>query len=742
MASSTSSTKKKTRERLKKLVIVESPAKARTVSRFLGSSYAVRPSVGHIRDLPANRLGVEIEHDFRPRYVIPEKKKDVVKALRADARNASEVYLATDPDREGEAISWHVVEALNLREAKPVRRVEFHEITKEAIQSAFRHPRQINQHLVDAQQARRILDRLVGYKISPLLRRKITKKGLSAGRVQSVAVRLVVDREREIEAFTAEEYWTIEADLEKIAQHGRRPGQFRATLHQVRGARAELHAEAEASAVLRDLEGATYTVGEIRRRELTRNPAAPFTTSTLQQEASRKLGFTARRTMAVAQQLYEGVQLGAEGSVGLITYMRTDSTNLAQSAVEQIRAYVKANYPDSLPPEPRAYRARARNAQEAHEAVRPTSIARHPDQLKQYLTGDQLRLYRLIWQRTLACQMASAILDTTSVDVLAGRGDERPYLFRATGSVVKFPGFMAVYVEGRDDGEPVGEDEAADGRRQLPPLAEGEALNLIRIEPEQHFTEPPPRYTEATLVKALEENGIGRPSTYAPILTTIQERGYVERVDKRLHPTELGKLVNDLLVQHFPEIVDLNFTSEMEEKLDEIANGEPNGVKPKWVEVLSEFYRPFEKTLARADREMEQVELAPEPTDEVCERCGRPMVIKYGRFGKFLACTGYPQCRNAKSIVTKIDVLCPRCGGEIVEKRTKRRRIFYSCANWKGNDDPTSCSFAEWNRPAPCPVCRTAMLPAGREDAVCPKCHPDQVRERARSQEPAPALSA
>jgi DNA topoisomerase-1 len=744
-------------ERKKKLVIVESPTKARTVGKFLGSTYAVRPSVGHIRDLPANRLGVDVEHDFQPRYVIPEGKKEVVKSLRAEARAASEVFLATDPDREGEAISWHVVEALNLRE-KPVRRVEFHEITKDAIQAAFRHPRDINRNLVDAQQARRILDRLVGYKISPLLRRKITKKGLSAGRVQSAAVRLVVDREREIEGFQVTEYWTLEADLRKRgASAGARRGQpdpeFRATLNQVRGERAELRTGEEAERVRRELEGAHYVVADVRRRELTRNPAAPFTTSTLQQEASRKLGYTARRTMAVAQQLYEGVALGSEGSVGLITYMRTDSTNLAQSAVEDVRGYIVRQYPrEYLPDEPRAYRARSRNAQEAHEAVRPTSVDRTPDAVKTHLTADQLRLYRLIWQRTVACQMASALLDTTSVDIAgvppiaspgAVQGDDidRTYLFRATGSVVKFQGFTAVYVEGRDEGD-APDEEGVDLRRALPELAADEPLDLVGLSAEQHFTEPPPRYTEATLVKALEEYGIGRPSTYAPILSTIQERGYVERAEKRLRPTELGKLVNDLLVQHFPEIVDVNFTSEMEERLDEIAsgNGPSRAAKPLWVTVLLDFYGPFERTLEKADQEMEQVELAPEPTDEVCDQCGRPMVLKYGRFGKFIACTGYPECRNAKSLMTKIDVLCPRCGGEIVEKRTRRKRLFYSCANWKPND-PTACTYAEWNRPAPCPTCRTAMHPAGRDDAVCPRCHPELIKPDAPT-EPRPALTA
>ncbi len=729
---STKDTEGKKPARAKKLVIVESPTKARTVGKFLGSNYIVKPSVGHIRDLPANRLGVTVENDFAPRYVIPEKKKEIVKELRADARLASEIYLATDPDREGEAISWHILEALNLKDSKPVHRVEFHEITKEAIQDAFKMPRQIKRDLVDAQQARRILDRLVGYKISPLLRRKITKKGLSAGRVQSVAVRIVVDREREVEAFNQVEYWTIEADLQKLddgRKRARKVVPFRSTLHQIRGEPAEISAGTMADSVVANLSGATFQVTDVRMREVTRSPAAPFTTSTLQQEASRKLGYTARRTMAVAQQLYEGVTMGSEGSAGLITYMRTDSTNLAASALEQIRAYISANYaPVFLPEEARVYRTRARNVQEAHEAIRPTGMTRHPDIAKQFLSTDQYRLYRLIWQRTLASQMSSAQLEATSVDISAGQaGTESPYLFRSSGSVVKFSGFMTVYVEGRDEGEGQSEDDLASGNKALPPLEAGEALEFLGLHAEQHFTQPPPRYSEATLVKALEEHGIGRPSTYAPIMTTIQERGYIDRVDKRLRPTELGKLVNDLLVRHFPEIVDVRFTSDMEEQLDSVARGEEHGEKPRWVEVLLGFYEPFEKTLEKADLEMEQIELIPEPTDEICELCGSPMVIKYGRFGKFIACTGYPGCRNAKSLMTKIDVLCPLCGGEVVEKRTRRKRIFYSCANWKSTEAPDSCTYADWNRPAPCPVCRTAMLPAGKDDAICPKCHPGVV---------------
>lgn len=712
----------------KKLVIVESPAKARTVGKFLGGDYIVKASIGHIRDLPANRLGVDIENDFEPRYVIPEKKKPVVKGLKEDAKAADEVLLATDPDREGEAISWHLVSALKLRH-KPVHRVEFHEITREAIEEAFANPRSINTRLVDAQQARRVLDRLVGYTISPLLRRKITKKGLSAGRVQSVAVRLVVEREREIAAFVPQEYWTLEAELAKLSSAKRkgRNASFLATLSQINGEKTDIKTKAQAHEILADLDGAIYVVSEVRRKEVQRNPAPPFTTSTMQQEASRKLGFTAKRTMAVAQQLYEGVSVGSEGSVGLITYMRTDSTNLAATAQSEARAYIHKSFgPEYVPSVPRVYKTKSKGAQEAHEAVRPTSVRREPDAIRPYLSPDQYKLYKLIWQRMVASQMASAVLDTTSVDIKAGRSaDNAPYLFRATGSVIKFPGFMVVYMEGKDDDQI--EDE--EGKKALPPLDQGEELDLIKLLPEQHFTSPPPRYTEATLVKALEEYGIGRPSTYAPTLSTIQDRGYVERVDKRLKATEIGFIVNDLLVKHFPEIVDTGFTSQMEEELDEIASGER-----QWVPVIRDFYTPFKKTLERADREMERVELKPEPTGDLCEKCGSPMVFKYGRYGKFIACSGYPACRNAKSFETKIGVKCPECGGEMVEKKTRRKRIFYSCGNYP------KCTFGLWNRPlsTPCPTCGGLLTLNGKRGVVCTKC--GEVSETPK--EPVPAVAA
>jgi len=703
----------------RKLVIVESPAKARTVGRFLGSDYIVRASIGHIRDLPQRQFGVDLENDFTPRYVISPKKKNVVKELKEAAKEAESVYLATDPDREGEAISWHLTTALNSAlKKKPVHRVEFHEITRDAIDHAFANPRSINMNLVNAQQARRILDRIVGYTLSPLLRRKMNRNRLSAGRVQSVAVRLVVEREREIQAFVPEEYWSITAELEKRTRpkdQRTRRDRFTAELVQIRGEKFTCKTGQEAHDLVAALQGAAYVVGEVRRKEVQRNPAPPFITSTMQQEASRKLGFTAKRTMAVAQQLYEGLPIGEEGSVGLITYMRTDSTNVAEVAQNEARAFIIEKFgADYVPPVPRQYKTKAKGAQEAHEAIRPTSVRREPSRIKAYLTPEQFKLYDLIWKRFVASQMAAAIMDTTSVDIKAGDPQrEMPYLFRATGSVVKFPGFMAVYTEGKDEGEEAAEEE---GKKALPPLVVDEILDLLRITPEQHFTQPPPRYTEATLIKALEERGIGRPSTYAPILSTIQERGYVERIEgRRLVPTELGFLVNDLLVKHFPEVVDVGFTAEMEEDLDRIASGEE-----EWVHVLREFYAPFKRTLDLAEANMENVTIPVETTDLVCEKCGRPMVIKRGRFGRFLACTGFPQCRNAKSIVVPTGAKCPVDGGDLVEKTTRRKRTFYSCANYP------VCTFAVWNKPVPfpCPSCGGLVTEQGKgkEGYICTKC--------------------
>ena len=687
-----------------KLVIVESPAKARTVGKFLGRGYRVRASVGHVRDLLKSRLSVDIENDFAPTYRVPKEKRDVVKELREEVKKAAEVYLATDPDREGEAIAWHLMAAADIPE-EIARRVVFHEITRDAIEHAFAHPRGIDMRLVNAQQARRILDRLVGYKVSPLLWDKVRNR-LSAGRVQTVALRLVVEREREIQAFVPEEYWTLDAELAKQDTRELEPRPtFTASLHRIRGKEFELKTEEEAQRIVEDLQGAVYVVDSVRRRERKRRPAAPFTTSTMQQLASSKLGFNARRTMRIAQQLYEGIDIGDEGTVGLITYMRTDSVAVAPVAQAEARELIAERFGEAfLPPKPPTYKTKSKLAQEAHEAIRPTSVMRVPERLKPYLTREQYLLYDLIWKRFVASQMAPAIFDATSVDILAGPAQgEKPYLFRATGSVIKFPGFLIVY--GREEGD--GED------RELPPLEAGEMLDLIRLLPEQHFTQPPPRYTEATLIKALEEYGIGRPSTYAPIITTIQQRGYVEREDRRLKPTELGFIVNDLLIEYFPDIFNVHFTAQMEEELDQIARGER-----EWVPVLREFYEPFEKRLQVAAREMQEVKMGDEPTGEMCPECGRPLLYKYGRYGKFIGCSGFPECRYTAPYLEKIGVLCPECGGDLVEKKTRRGRTFYGCANY-----PT-CNFASWKRPLPqpCPECGGLLVQAGKDRAQCIAC--------------------
>ncbi|MDI3340987.1 MAG: type I DNA topoisomerase [Sphaerobacter sp.] len=678
------------------LVIVESPAKARNIGRILGRGYTVKASMGHVRDLPKTKLGVDTAHDFAPAYLIPRDKSKVVKELREEVKEAREILLATDPDREGEAIAWHLVEATEPGD-KPVRRIVFHEITPEAIQAALRNPRPIDMRLVEAQQARRILDRLVGYEISPLLWRKV-KRGLSAGRVQSVALRLVVEREREIQSFVPQEYWTLDAELAKREPAGRgTPATFVATLSRVNGEKPDLKDEATTMAIVRALDGAVFEVASVEVKETQRRPAPPFTTSTLQQEASRKLHLPVRRTMQIAQELYEGIDLGPAGSVGLITYMRTDSTTVAASAQARAREVIAQRYgPEFLPERPPVYTRKAKGAQEAHEAIRPTDPARDPESIKEFLGGassPRYKLYRLIWQRFIASQMRNAVFDSTAVDIDAGpAGGPKPYRFRATGSVIKFPGFLAIYREGRDDDSL---DEI--DREALPPLAPGEPLDLVRLLPEQHFTQPPPRYTEATLVKTLEELGIGRPSTYAPTIATLQARNYVTVEQRRLFPTELGFVVNDLLVQHFPDIVDVNFTSKMEDDLDQIAAGER-----EWVPMVRQFYGPFHATVERAEREMGRVKIADEPTDEVCEKCGRPMVIKLGRFGRFLACSGFPECRNARPLLQKVGVTCPQCGeGDVVERRTKKGRVFYGCSRYP------ECDFSSWEKPTGerCPQC-------------------------------------
>ncbi|MHB8733185.1 MAG: type I DNA topoisomerase [bacterium] len=670
------------------LVVVESPTKARTLKKLLDGRYDVMASMGHVKDLPRSQLGVDVEHEFAPKYLVPKGKGPIIKELKSAAKKASTVYLATDPDREGEAISWHLSNILGPVNDK-IKRIEFHEVTREAVKRALQHPRSIDTSLVNAQQARRILDRLVGYKLSPLLWRKV-RGGLSAGRVQSVAVRLIVEREKEIEAFVPQEYWSITARL--VQNGGATPpvadASFQAKLIGKGSEKISIGTDAEAKALVADLERLPYAVGEVRRRDQQRNPAAPFTTSTLQQEANRKLGYSAARTMVVAQQLYEGLDVGQEGTVGLITYMRTDSVNVAETAQQQAREYVGATYGSAYVPEkPRRYTSR-RGAQEAHEAIRPTSVLRTPDSLRPHLKADQYKVYKLIWERFVASQMASAVMDTLAVDITAG-----PYLLRATGSRVKFPGFLRVYLEGRDSDE----EESPEG--WLPDLTAGEALRLLGLDPQQHFTQPPPRYTEATLVRALEDRGIGRPSTYAPIIETIKHRGYVELEDRRFYPTDLGILVNALLVEHFPNVLDVEFTARMEENLDKVEEGAKD-----WVGLLAGFYGPFSDELSKAEQAIEEVEMVPEEIGEPCPRCGKPLVKRRGRYGEFIACSGYPECSYTRPV--GIGVRCPADNGEVVERRTRKGRVFYGCANYP------ACTYVSWDRPTGrmCPTCGSMLV--------------------------------
>jgi len=707
------------REKQPGLVIVESPAKARTVNRFLGDEYNVRASVGHIRDLPSNRLGVDIDNDFRPHYVVPAKRKDVVRELKDAVKESSELFLATDPDREGEAISWHLLEVLDSAiRWRPVHRVEFHEITDEAIEHAFSNPREIDRQRVDAQQARRILDRIVGYTISPLLRDKLGRRGLSAGRVQSVALRLVVERERGIEAFVPEEYWSLEAELAKQAPEEGYPASFIAGLHRIRGEEVDLHNQEDVQTIIDDLEQSSYSVLRVKEGQRRRSPYAPFTTSTMQQQASYKLGYTTRRTMAVAQQLYEGIDLG-DGPAGLITYMRTDSTNVAEQAQADARQYVTDEYGgEYLPSEPPQYKTKSKAAQEAHEAIRPTGVFRTPSSLKSVLNGSQYQLYDLIWRRFVASQMAQAVYDTIAAEILAGPSadeQQRPYLFRASGSTLRFPGFLIVYEEEKDeDNESVEERK----REEIPPLTAGESLDMLQLLPDQHFTKAPPRYSEASLVRDLEEYGIGRPSTYAPILSKIQERAYAERRGKRLYATEMGMIVNDLLVEYFPDYVDLGFTAAMEDDLDLIASGER-----EWVPVLEHFYAPFAETLAQARERMPEVDINNQPTGEMCPKCGSPLVYRYGRYGKFIGCSDFPDCRFSKPILVKTGAKCPKCGGDLIERKTRRGRTFYGCSNYDA-DDPESCDFAVWKRPLPqpCPQCGGLLTEVRHAWAKCEDC--------------------
>ncbi|MFC4307434.1 type I DNA topoisomerase [Cohnella boryungensis] len=688
------------------LVIVESPAKAKTIGKYLGSKFIVKASMGHIRDLPKSQIGVEVENDFQPKYITIRGKGNVLKELRDARKKVKKVYLAADPDREGEAIAWHLAHYLELDE-KDACRVVFNEITKQAVKDAFKTPRPIDMDLVNAQQARRVLDRLVGYKISPLLWKKV-KKGLSAGRVQSVAVKLIYDRENEINEFVPEEYWTITAHLSKDKAG------FEAKFYSVNGEKKELKSEAEVQEVLALLGSEPLAVGEVKEKERMRNPSPPFITSSLQQEAARKLNFRASKTMQIAQQLYEGVDLGKEGTVGLITYMRTDSTRISPVAQEEGREYIKARYGESFYPEtPRVYLKKNASAQDAHEAIRPTSVLRDPESVKAFTSKDQLRLYKLIWERFVASQMASAVLDTMTVDLASG-----PVVFRANGSKLKFPGFMKVYVEGNDDG-------TTDEDRLLPPLATGDKAEQKKIDPKQHFTQPPPRFTEARLVKALEELGIGRPSTYAPTLETIQKRNYVAMEEKKFIPTELGELVIQLMEEFFPEILDVEFTANMEGDLDHVEEGTQD-----WVNVIGEFYKSFEQRLNVAEEEMKEIEIKDEPSDEICDKCGSPMVYKMGRFGKFLACSGFPNCRNTKPIVKDTGVSCPKCAeGLIVERRSKKGRIFYGCNLYPG------CDYVSWDKPSakPCPSCGGLMIEKrvkGETQLNCTACgHSENAEE-------------
>ncbi|MBX4191408.1 MAG: type I DNA topoisomerase [Candidatus Doudnabacteria bacterium] len=737
----------------KSLVIVESPTKAKTISRFLDGEYKVEASFGHIRDLPTSKMGVDTEHDFKPTYVIPPKAKKKVAELKALAKSAPQIILATDEDREGEAIAWHLVHALGLDEEQ-VKRIAFHEITKTAIHEALNKPREIDLHLVDAQQARRILDRLVGYELSPFLWKKV-RRGLSAGRVQSVAVRLVVDREREIQKFKPEEYWSIEATFHKDSN-------FTGKLNKIEGKTLDklgIKNEVSSHKIVADLQNQPANVTDVQKKEVKRNPAAPFITSTLQQEAARKLGFSAKQTMMYAQQLYEGVELGEDNATGLITYMRTDSVNLSEFALNSAKEAILERYgKDYLLDQPRKYASKSKNAQEAHEAIRPTDLTRDPESIKDHLDRNQYRLYDLIWKRTIATQMPEAIFDQTSVDIEI-KGTKK-YIFRATGQVIKFDGFMKVYLEGVD------EEEEAEAEGLLPELTIGDKPKVLKIIPKQHFTQPPPRYTDASLIKALEEQGIGRPSTYAPTLTTIQERDYVNKIDKKYSPTEMGFIVNDILVEHFPQIVDLQFTAKMEDELDSIAEGEK-----EWIPVIKEFYEPFHANLKTKEKEVEKhVEILDEKcplsghplqikfgrfgkfiacsnypeckftrpmpeeqkvieenSGEICEKCGKPMVVKFGRFGAFLGCSGYPDCKTIKKIQKGTGVVCPKCGeGEMVERRSKRG-IFYSCSKYP------QCKFLMNGKPTgeKCPQSGDLLMETKNGTLKCSNKECDYERDSA-----------
>jgi len=679
----------------KYLVVVESPAKAKTIKKFLGKNYKIKASMGHIRDLPKSSIGVDIKNNFEPKYINIRGKGSIISELKKEAKEAEKVFLATDPDREGEAISWHLSGILNIPESEKCR-ITFNEITKNAVTKAVKSARPIDMNLVDAQQARRVLDRIVGYEISPLLWRNV-RKGLSAGRVQSAAMKMICDREREIEQFASEEYWRIEGLFKK--EDGKT---FKARFYGLKDKKIELSREEEVNNILNELDKVQYVIGKVKHGEKKRAPLPPFTTSTLQQEAARKLGFSTKKTMMLAQQLYEGVDIEGEGAVGLITYMRTDSTRISNEALSEARDYIQGKYGEKyLPEKPRIYKTKS-TAQDAHEAIRPTTLQIPLETVKNSLQRDLSRLYRLIWERFIASQMESALYDTMSVDVEAGR-----YLFKAKGSRIKFNGYLVLYEESYD--EINGEEEES----ILPELTEGERVKALEITPSQHFTQPPLRYTEAMLVKAMEEKGIGRPSTYAPIISTIITRGYVVKDKKFLVPTELGKIVDNLLEQHFKDIVNINFTAEMEAKLDSIEEG-----KLGWKELMKEFYGGFSKTVREAEEKIEKVRLPVEESDEVCEKCGRKMVVKIGRYGKFLACPGFPECRNAKPVFEEAGVTCPKCGGRIYIKKTRTGKNYLGCENYP------ECGYSSWDMHSDkkCPECGNFMTKKYRGNKVLYTC--------------------
>ncbi|WP_017548529.1 type I DNA topoisomerase [Salinicoccus carnicancri] len=683
------------------LVIVESPAKAKTIEKYLGKRYKVVASMGHVRDLPRSQTGIDTENNYEPKYITIRGKGPLLKDLKKEAKKAKKIYLASDPDREGEAIAWHLSHALG--DDKDYYRVVFNEITKDAVKESFKHPGEINQQLVDAQQARRILDRLVGYNISPVLWKKV-KKGLSAGRVQSVALRLVIDRENEIRNFKPEEYWTITSQF----KHGR--SSFEGKFNRLKDEKIKLKTKDDVDKVLAQLEGNEFNVDSVEKKEKKRFPAQPFTTSSLQQEAARKLNFKARKTMMTAQQLYEGIDIKREGTVGLITYMRTDSTRISPVAQKEATDFIQKEYGDEYVGRKKSAK-QSESSQDAHEAVRPTSANRTPANMKQYLSRDQYRLYKLIWDRFIASNMAPAILDTVKMD-LSNNG----VIFRSNGQTIKFKGFMQIYIEGNDDGD-------EDMNNRLPEIAENETVKSEKVEPKQHFTQPPPRFTEARLVKTLEELGIGRPSTYAPTIDTIQKRNYVKMDQKRFMPTEIGEIVNQSMNEYFPDIIDVDFTRTMEKSLDDIAEGDAS-----WVKVIDDFYKDFSPQVERADEEMEKIEIKDEPAGEDCEKCGSPMVYKMGRYGKFMACSNFPDCRNTKAIVKTIGVKCPKCkDGEVVERKSKKNRIFYGC------DQYPECDFISWDRPIGrnCPKCDHYLVETKKGKTAKVKCTNCDYEEKA-----------